>query len=80
MLMDMEPLGENAGRFFMKQIIKAIKDMHKNNICHRDLKPENMMLDQMLNVKIIDFGLTNRLNDYLCDIENLKTLAGTPQF
>jgi len=34
----------------------------------------------MLNVKLIDFGLANRLSDNSCDISNLKTLAGTPQF
>ena len=45
MLMDMQPLGENAGRFFMKQLIKALKDMHAKDIAHRDLKPENIMLD-----------------------------------
>ena len=45
MLMDMQPLGENAGRFFMKQLIKALKDMHSKGIAHRDLKPENVMLD-----------------------------------
>ena len=55
----MEPLGEDAGRFFIKQLIKALETMHDQDIAHRDLKPENIMLDQMLNLKLIDFGLTN---------------------
>lgn len=59
MLMEMEPLGEAAGRFFINQLINALDTMHRNNIAHRDLKPENIMLDQLLNLKLIDFGLTN---------------------
>lgn len=80
MLMDMDHLGENAGRFFMKQLVIAVSEMHLKGIAHRDLKPENIMLDQMLNVKLIDFGLANRLNDLESDIGNLSTHAGTPQF
>ena len=38
------------------------------------------MLDHMLNVKVIDFGLANRLNDLSCDVHELSTHAGTPQF
>lgn len=34
----------------------------------------------MLGLKLIDFGLANRLNDNSSDIKELKTLAGTPQF
>jgi len=45
MLMDMDQLGEPAGRFFLKQVISAIKDLHGKGIAHRDLKPENIMLD-----------------------------------
>jgi serine/threonine protein kinase len=45
MLMDMEPMGENAGRFFVRQLVTAVQDMHKQGVAHRDLKPENIMLD-----------------------------------
>lgn len=45
----------------MKQIIDAMKDIHKKNIVHRDLKPENIMLinqdNDPLYVKLLDFGL-----------------------
>lgn len=33
--------------------------IHKLRITHRDLKPENILLDQNMNIKIIDFGLSN---------------------
>jgi carbon catabolite-derepressing protein kinase len=54
--------------------------MHAKGIAHRDLKPENIMLDSQLNLKLIDFGLTNRINDEEQDIHLLSTFAGTPQF
>jgi hypothetical protein len=28
MLMEMEPLGEDAGRFFITQLVKALETMH----------------------------------------------------
>ena len=49
--------------------------MHKNKICHRDLKPENLLLDENMNVKIVDFGLSNT---YKNASDTLKTACGSP--
>ena len=48
--------------------------MHQLNIVHRDLKPENLLLDHELNIKIVDFGLSNTFTDG----ETLKTACGSP--
>jgi serine/threonine protein kinase len=48
---------KEACRFF-HQILAGIEYMHKNKICHRDLKPENLLLDENMNIKIVDFGLS----------------------
>ena len=48
--------------------------MHSLNIVHRDLKPENLLLDSDNNIKIVDFGLSNRYRKG----EFLKTACGSP--
>jgi 5'-AMP-activated protein kinase catalytic alpha subunit len=40
----------------------------------RDLKPENLLLDHNLNIKIVDFGLSNTYKPG----EMLKTACGSP--
>ncbi|ORX79530.1 hypothetical protein BCR32DRAFT_246307 [Anaeromyces robustus] len=52
----------------LREILKAIKVMHKNNFIHRDLKLSNILLrnkNDLSSVTIIDFGETlDRTDDY----------------
>jgi len=57
-----------------QQIISGVDYIHRLNIVHRDLKPENLLLDYAKNVKIVDFGLSNRYKQE----EVLKTACGSP--
>ena len=43
-----------------QQIISGIEYMHEMGIAHRDLKLENILLNYKKDIKIIDFGLSNR--------------------
>lgn len=40
-------------------MISGLEYLHHLKIVHRDLKPENMLLDAQMNIKIVDFGLSN---------------------
>jgi len=59
---------------FFRQIIAGIEYIHKLNVVHRDLKPENLLLDYNMNIKIVDFGLSNTYKDG----QQLKTACGSP--
>lgn len=65
---------KEACRFF-HQILAGIEYLSKIKICHRDLKPENLLLDENMNIKIVDFGLSNT---YKKDSDTLKTACGSP--
>ena len=43
------------------QICSGIKEIHKMKIIHRDLKPENIFMNENMNIKIGDFGISKQL-------------------
>jgi len=69
-------LSEDKARTFFQQIVCAVEYCHRHKIVHRDLKPENLLLDDKLNVKIADFGLSNIMTDG----NFLKTSCGSPNY
>ena len=58
---------ERQTQYIMKQVLCAVNYLHLNNIAHRDIKLENILVEQeitsndeqLLNVKLIDFGTSN---------------------
>ncbi|KAK5164791.1 Protein kinase [Saxophila tyrrhenica] len=69
-------MAEDKARKFFQQITCAVEYCHRHKIVHRDLKPENLLLDEQLNVKIADFGLSNIMTDG----NFLKTSCGSPNY
>ncbi|KAK3941224.1 kinase-like domain-containing protein [Diplogelasinospora grovesii] len=69
-------MDENKARRFFQQMLCAVEYCHRHKIVHRDLKPENLLLDENLNVKIADFGLSNIMTDG----NFLKTSCGSPNY
>jgi len=70
-------LTEPEVKYYMKQLLHAVRYMHDINVIHRDLKLGNLFLDKNLNVKVGDFGLATRLSS---SDEKRKTICGTPNY
>lgn len=44
-------------RWLMYQLTRALHYMHSCNVLHRDIKPNNIMINEMCDLRVIDFGL-----------------------
>ena len=68
----MRAMGEDAGRFFLHQMLDSVEFMHSRRVVHRDLKLENILIDDDLNLKLADFGFACYKN-----IDALQSYRGT---
>ncbi|MBE5964701.1 MAG: serine/threonine protein kinase [Lachnospira sp.] len=61
----------------VKNLVNALKILHKNNIVHRDIKPENIMINKDGDVKLIDFNISRIFNEMY---DRDTTILGTNGF
>ena len=43
---NMGGMGEDAGRYFFRQLIRSMDYMNHKNVVHRDIKIENILFDE----------------------------------
>ena len=46
----------------INQICLGLKEIHDKKVIHRDLKPENIFMNENMDIKIGDFGISKQLN------------------
>ena len=64
-------------KYYIYQLINALKYIHSKNVIHRDLKLGNLYLSYSLILKIGDFGLSAQLID---KFGRRNTVCGTPNY
>ncbi|KAJ3290604.1 Cell cycle serine/threonine-protein kinase cdc5/MSD2 [Borealophlyctis nickersoniae] len=77
MLKKRRRLTEPEVRYYMWQMLDAVRYMHSRNIIHRDLKLGNLFMTKDMNLKLGDFGLAAMLKQ---DGERKRTICGTPNY
>lgn len=75
-LVEKDRLSEEEAKNIFTQILSGVAYLHEQKIAHRDLKLENVLLDEKLNVKITDFGLSKEYSSNSI----LETPCGTPAY
>ncbi|RCN44357.1 kinase domain protein [Ancylostoma caninum] len=75
------PLSDRAAAYVLRQIISAVKYMHREGILHRDLSSGNVLISRIfspekISVKLCDFGLATHLRKG----ETACTVVGTPGY
>ena len=69
-------LKEDCAKYMFKQLIDGLQSIHSKNIVHRDIKLDNILLDNIGNLKIGDFGVSK-----LCRSgETMMEQCGTPAY
>ncbi|KAL5032627.1 Chk1 protein kinase [Batrachochytrium dendrobatidis] len=72
-------IDEDLAHLYFHQLVSGMDYLHTRGISHRDLKPENMLLDDLGNLKISDFGLATVFK-HKNIIRTLTTPCGTPPY
>ena len=70
-------ISPKSGKYILYQVLCALSYIHSQNIVHRDIKPENIICavnNGKYDIKLIDFGLTDNVND------NCNERAGSPLY
>ncbi|KJH41271.1 kinase domain protein [Dictyocaulus viviparus] len=75
------PLNDRAAAYVLRQIISAVKYMHREGVLHRDLSCGNILISRIfspdkISVKLCDFGLATHLRKG----ETACTVVGTPGY
>ena len=67
---------EKRAKFYCAELILALGHLHSKDIIYRDLKLENILMDDLGNVFLTDFGMAKIVRKN----ELAMTFCGTPEY
>uniref|UniRef100_A0A2K6S975 Protein kinase domain-containing protein n=1 Tax=Saimiri boliviensis boliviensis TaxID=39432 RepID=A0A2K6S975_SAIBB len=70
-------LTESVTRKYTRQILEGMSRLHSNMIVHRDVKGANILRDSAGNVKLWDFGASERLQTICVSGTGMRSVRGT---
>jgi WD40 repeat protein/predicted Ser/Thr protein kinase len=73
------PLPARRAAGYVKTIAEAIQYAHERGILHRDLKPSNVLIDELDQPRVTDFGLAKRLEKET-DLTLSGQVLGSPNY
>lgn len=73
-------LPEAMAKYFMRQVMTAIGYCHLKCIVHRDIKLENVLLNNLGQIKLCDFGVSKLVTDEEIEKQCIKESCGTPAY
>jgi serine/threonine protein kinase len=79
-LIERKEIDIDLNYIIFSQILSGINYIHKKNIIHRDLKPSNIFLNENLQIKIGDFGLSKDISMVLDNTYNHSSGIGTNMY
>lgn len=71
-------LSEPTSRFYLAELVLAIRSLHAMGYVHRDIKPANILLDRCGHLKLADFGSAARLTGAGSVVSRMP--VGTPEY
>jgi len=62
---------------WIEQLCEGLQYAHERGIIHRDIKPANLMIDHLVRLRILDFGIARIFGE---SRTQMSTLIGTPAY
>ena len=73
-------IGDRKGLEILLQVSSGMAAAHKQGVIHRDLKPSNILINQLNQVKIVDFGIAAATTGIDSTLTKTGAIIGSPAY